>query len=220
MTSQAKNFCSSSVTYDVNFKIVAIEINDGGNPIDQKSLTVSVGFAEKLFEINLGECDKGESYVKPLESQRDESSMLSFVEVEIQESNRHSTQRCTHTSQRHSSVKPDTDDLRLTVTRESNKEAAESFRASMNEADDEATDAKESIARRATGKSLQASQKAHSQSCSRHHRSTQATSSSSSNAIFGSKTQRFNCSPCCMSEKLANHRIKYEILQNTKLIGS
>lgn len=43
--------------------------------------------------------------------------------------------------------------------------------------------------------------------------------SSTSEGIFGSNTERFECSAHSLSEKLANHCIKYEIQRNGNLIG-
>lgn len=91
---------------------------------------------------------------------------------------------------------------------------------SSNEADDEATD---------DGKqsnwSLLRESKVFTSSRSERAQSSRRETVSSSNVnsavtYFGSKTERFECTPACLAEKFAKQLIKYELQRDSKLIGS
>lgn len=91
---------------------------------------------------------------------------------------------------------------------------------SSNEADDEATDdgmqSNWSLLRES--KVFTSSRTERAQSSRRE--TVPSSNVNSAVSIFGSKTERFECTPACLAEKFAKNLIKYELQRESELIGS
>lgn len=208
--SNVKNLCSSKVSYDLKFEIVSLDINDGKSKINCDTLSVKIRFAEKMFEINLGD-----DVTRDVKVEND--GKLMTEEKPLSEESKE--QRAASDELLSETEKPNSEKTNENLTKQRDRPDSESVNESviesMNDGDDDATDESQIFQKT---KSLIKNSKLRQRS--QLERSTQFPSDTHLNSTFGSKKQRFDCTPCCMSEKLANHCIKYEVLQNDgQLIG-
>lgn len=204
MSSESSSkFCNQQQTYDLTFKILAIDFNEME---DASRLSVKVRFGNKSWAIN----QKGYEGVK--EEQRD--TLRDSKGGKDDEKQRDSKGGKDDEKQRDSSRGSKGVDRSGTQSIVHNASSSELYEKATEEQIKESIKSmRVSEASRIRASRVAASSRASSAPSHRSRDLTVATT------LFGEVTDRIESAPNCLSESLSKHVIKYEITQNSNLIG-